>query len=86
MDDTDGFRDAKFDLDADDIKGLSRQFHSLFAAHYCKAVAPLKETITHQVLETWIHANGRLCVIVVGCGAGAGTVAIIEPIRQVIVE
>lgn len=82
--DTGGFRAEKVDLDSDTILGVASQFHKLFAAHYFKALAALQEIVTHEVVASWIQDNDKLCVVDVGCGAGAGSAAFIETVRQIL--
>ena len=84
--DTEGFRTAQTDIDAQDLRGIGKLFHEFFPTHYFKVARSLEEFISLDELKSWIVNSGKLCVIDVGCGSGVASCALIDAIVRVIEE
>ena len=79
---THGFnlQDSKPDLDDGSPFGVAKQFYWYFETHFYKA----QKTLHHSIQETNKHHNNSwinqpyLCVLDIGCGAGAATFALLD--------
>lgn len=58
------------------------QFHTFFPAHYFKAVDTIQNILSHETLVEWLQYNPRLCIVDIGCGAGAGSTAFISTVIE----
>lgn len=66
------------------IKSAATQYYIYFPAHYFKIIYTLEDIIRSDRIRNWIESNRHICVIDIGCGAGAASAAFIETIlRQV---
>lgn len=62
------------------LQSVAAQFHTYFPAHYYKIVEVLHNGLSLDTLVSWLKYNPRLCILDVGCGAGAGSSGFIESI------
>jgi len=67
-------------LQGEDLKSIAIQYYHLFPTHYFKAAHIVENIITDDILINWIKHKQRLCILDIGCGSGAGTAAVIEPV------
>ncbi len=67
-------------LQGEDLKSVAFQYYYLFPTHYFKAAHILENVIGEDRLISWLRHKQRLCILDIGCGAGAGTAACIEAI------
>ncbi len=58
------------------------QFHTFFPAHYFKAFDTVQNILSHETLIEWLQYNSRLCIVDIGCGAGAGSAAFISTVIE----
>lgn len=66
------------------LKSAATQYYIYFPAHYFKIIYTLEDIIGSERIRNWIEYNRHICVIDIGCGAGAASAAFIETIvRQV---
>jgi SAM-dependent methyltransferase len=56
------------------------QFYDLFPAHYFKVVHALERVVGADVLSGWLAHAEQICVLDIGCGAGAASAAFIEAV------
>lgn len=80
-----GYKDLSYSnlkqkLQETDWKHIAFQYYALFPAHYFKAVHTLDYILGEEQLITWLRHRQKVCVLDVGCGAGAGSVAFIEAV------
>lgn len=69
-------------LQKEDWKHTAFQYYYLFPSHYFKAAYVLENVIGQDKLEVWLRHKQRMCVLDIGCGAGAGSAAFLESILQ----
>ncbi|NES02841.1 MAG: RNA-directed DNA polymerase, partial [Okeania sp. SIO2F4] len=62
------------------LKSAAAQYNVFFHAHYFKVIYTLENIITSEKLLDWIDTNQHICLIDIGCGAGAATIAFLERI------
>ncbi|MBD2196295.1 MULTISPECIES: RNA-directed DNA polymerase [Calothrix] len=74
------FKDITRSLSQNTLKSAAAQYYALFPAHYFKLTHTLREIIGLEQLLEWIKYNPHICLIDVGCGAGAASVSFIETI------
>lgn len=67
-------------LQKTDWKHIAFQYYALFPAHYFKAAHILDTIVGEEQLITWLRHRQKICVLDVGCGAGAGSAAFIEAV------
>ncbi|MGQ4646809.1 reverse transcriptase domain-containing protein [Lyngbya aestuarii] len=65
-------------LQGEDLKSVAFQYYNLFPAHYFKAAHILENVVREDNLISWLRHKQRICILDIGCGAGAGTAAVIE--------
>lgn len=65
-------------LEGKDLKDVAFQYYSLFPTHYFKAAHILENVVGEDRLTSWLKHKQRVCILDIGCGAGAGTAAVIE--------
>ncbi|MBE9126297.1 MULTISPECIES: reverse transcriptase domain-containing protein [unclassified Coleofasciculus] len=65
-------------LQGEDLKSVAFQYYHLFPAHYFKAAHILENVVREDSLISWLRHKQRICILDIGCGAGAGTAAVIE--------
>jgi len=65
-------------LKGEELKDLAVQYYHLFPTHYFKAAHVLENVVSEDRLISWLRHKQRICVLDIGCGAGAGTAAVIE--------
>ena len=58
------------------------QFHTYFPAHFFKVCRAIDQIITQPRLVEWLYHNPHICVVDVGCGAGAASVAFIQAVLR----
>ena len=64
------------------FKSAAAQYHLYFPAHFFKVKYSLESIISLEVLQNWLECNSHICLIDVGCGAGAGSIAFVETILR----
>ncbi|MGD1702070.1 DUF6887 family protein [Dapis sp. BLCC M229] len=62
------------------LESAAAQYYYYFPAHYFKVIYTLENIVTSEKLLNWISTNQHICLIDVGCGAGAATIAFLEKI------
>ena len=67
-------------LQSEDLKSSAFQYYRLFPAHYFKAAHILENIISEDRLISWLRHKQKFCILDIGCGAGAGTAAVIEAV------
>ena len=72
------YNNLKQKLQETDWKHIAFQYYALFPAHYFKAAYTLDSIIGEEQLTTWLRHQQKVCVLDVGCGAGAGSAAFLE--------
>lgn len=58
------------------------QYYTLFPAHYFKVVHALDEILGPRMLVDWLSRAPHLCVLDIGCGAGAASAALVAGILR----
>jgi len=74
------YSNLKQKLQETDWKHIAFQYYALFPAHYFKAAHSLDSIIGKEQLTTWLRHKQKVCVLDVGCGAGAGSAAFLEAV------
>ncbi|ODH02426.1 hypothetical protein A4S05_24475 [Nostoc sp. KVJ20] len=74
------YTNLKQKLQESDWKHIAFQYYALFPAHYFKAVHTLDYIVGEEKLITWLRHRQIVCLLDVGCGAGAGSIAFIEAV------
>lgn len=64
------------------FKSAAGQYSLYFPTHYFKVIHTLENIITPEKLLTWLDQNRNICLVDVGCGAGAASIAFVETIRR----
>jgi SAM-dependent methyltransferase len=67
-------------LQQEDLKHIAFQYYNLFPSHYFKSAHSLEYIITEENLINWLRHNQKICVLDIGCGAGAGSAAFLEAV------
>ncbi len=67
-------------LQSEDLKCSAFQYYNLFPAHYFKAAHILENIVNENRLISWLRHKQKFCILDIGCGAGAGTAAVIESV------
>ncbi|MGB3514728.1 MAG: RNA-directed DNA polymerase [Microcoleaceae cyanobacterium] len=62
------------------LESAAAQYYYFFPTHYFKVIYTLENIVTSEKLLNWISTNQHICLIDVGCGAGAATIAFLEKI------
>jgi hypothetical protein len=62
------------------FKSAAAQYSLYFPTHYFKVIHTLENIITPEKLLTWLDQNRNICLVDVGCGAGAASIAFVETI------
>lgn len=73
-----GYTKEKINWEEQDLKSVASQFYTYFPAHFFKVVHSLDNIIGTDKLSDWIHHTPRFCLIDIGCGAGAATIAFLD--------
>ncbi|MEG4206404.1 hypothetical protein QUA20_21065 [Microcoleus sp. Pol7_A1] len=64
------------------FKSAAAQYSLYFPTHYFKVIHTLENIITPEKLLTWLDQNRNICLVDVGCGAGAASIAFVEIILR----
>jgi hypothetical protein len=64
------------------LLSCASQFYDLFPAHYFKVVHTLEEVLNADVLSMWLGHAQQICVLDIGCGAGAASAGFIDGILR----
>lgn len=67
-------------LKGSNLDHIGYQYYRLFPAHYFKASYLLESIIGEDNLISWLQHRQRICILDIGCGAGAGTAAFVESV------
>ncbi len=54
------------------------QYYVLFPAHFFKVTHTLNKVIGSDTLASWLRSTPRICLVDVGCGAGAASAAFVN--------
>lgn len=81
--DADGYRNLPYSnlkqtLQETEWKHIAFQYYALFPAHYFKAVYTLDSIIGEEQIITWLRHRQKICILDIGCGAGAASAAFLE--------
>lgn len=76
------YEEVKRVLEETTLLSAAAQFHTYFPAHYFKVIHCLEQVISRPRLTEWLKHNQRICVVDVGCGAGAASAAFIETVLR----
>ncbi|NEO49809.1 MAG: hypothetical protein F6K55_39210 [Moorea sp. SIO4A3] len=74
------YKNLKNKLHKTDWKHIAFQYYALFHKHYFKAAHTLESIIGTEQIITWLTHRQKVCVLDVGCGAGAGSAAFLETV------
>jgi len=74
------YNNLKGKLQETDWKHIAFQFYALFPTHYFKAAHSLESIIGTDTLISWLRHKQQICVLDIGCGAGAGSAAFLEAV------
>ena len=80
-----GYQNMSYDQCDDNIepfKSAAAQYCCYFPTHYFKVIHTLENIITPEKLLTWLDQNRNICLVDVGCGAGAASIAFVETILR----
>jgi len=69
---------SKKTLHTKSLKHSAFQYYHLFPGHYAKAAHILENVVGEDRILSWLKHKQRICILDIGCGAGAGTAAFIE--------
>lgn len=72
------YQDIRQKLTEETLESAAGQFRAFFPAHYFKVKHTLDEIITQEKLALWLAHNRMVCILDVGCGAGAGSTAFVD--------
>lgn len=64
------------------LQSAAAQYRIYFPAHYFKIIHTLETIITTTKLLDWLKYNPYICIIDIGCNAGAASIAFIETILR----
>ncbi|MEM7131296.1 MAG: RNA-directed DNA polymerase [Chloroflexota bacterium] len=64
------------------LENAAAQFHAYFPTHHFKVIASFHSAVSSDALVSWLQFNPRICILDIGCGAGAGSTAFIETVLQ----
>jgi hypothetical protein len=86
--DADGYRSLTYSnlkqkLQETDWKHIAFQYYALFPAHYFKAAYTLDSVIGEEQIITWLRHRQKVCILDIGCGAGAASAAFLVSVRGV---
>ena len=70
-------RYSKCDDNKEPFKSAAGQYSLYFPTHYFKVIHTLENIITPEKLLTWLDQNRNICLVDVGCGAGAASIAFV---------
>jgi SAM-dependent methyltransferase len=81
--DADGYKSLTYSnlkqkLQETDWKHIAFQYYALFPAHYFKAAYTLDSIIGEEQIITWLRHRQKICILDIGCGAGAASAAFLE--------
>lgn len=65
-------------LTEETLESAAGQFRAFFPTHYFKVKYALDEIVTLEKLALWLAHNRIVCILDVGCGAGAGSTAFVD--------
>lgn len=94
QEDANGYKDVRYPrrgtsemddlLNEPTLKMAAAQYNIYFPTHYFKVIYILENIITPARLLNWIEQNQYLCLIDIGCGAGAASAAFLQTIISTI--
>lgn len=68
------------------LQDCANVYHGIFHAHYFKVLHTLEAVVGFDRLLGWLRHNPYICVVDIGCGAGAGSAAFIGSILRLLDE
>jgi len=79
-----GYQNINCYSQCDDItfKSAAAQYSLYFPTHYFKVIHTLENIITPEKLLTWLDQNRNICLVDVGCGSGAASIAFVETVLR----
>lgn len=72
------YKEIRDKLNEETLESAAGQFRAFFPTHYFKVKHILDEIITPKKLALWLDHNRVVCILDVGCGAGAGSTAFVD--------
>jgi len=73
---------SKCDDNKEPFKSAAAQYSLYFPTHYFKVIHTLENIITPEKLLTWLDQNRNICLVDVGCGSGAASIAFVETVLR----
>lgn len=67
-------------LEESSVQSSAFQFYALFPTHFFKVRHTLEQVIGIDTFCGWLNFNPYLCVVDIGCGAGAASAAVLEAV------
>ncbi|PSB42242.1 hypothetical protein C7B67_25590 [filamentous cyanobacterium Phorm 6] len=74
------YNNLKQKLQETDWKHIAFQYYALFPAHYFKAAHSLEFILKEEQLISWLRHKQKVCILDIGCGAGAASAAFLETV------
>ena len=74
------YKNLKQKILATDWKNIAFQYYALFPTHYFKAIYTLDTVIGEERLLSWLRHQQKICLLDVGCGGGAASVAFVDSV------
>lgn len=67
---------------ATDWKHIAFQYYTFFPTHYFKALYTLDNVVGEERLLSWLRHRQKICLLDIGCGGGAASVAFVGKVIQ----
>lgn len=74
------YNNLKQKLQETDWKHIAFQYYALFPTHYFKAAHSLEFILKEEQLISWLRHKQKVCILDIGCGAGAASAAFLETV------
>ena len=79
---TQSYDSIKNGLEEQSLLSAAGQFRAYFPGHCFKVLQTLEAIIEQDTLIEWLRHNPRICLMDIGCGAGAGSAAFVQSIMR----
>lgn len=76
------FAGIKRSLYGDTLEDCANVYHGFFPAHHFKVLHTLETVVGYDRILGWLRHNPHICIVDIGCGAGAGSSAVIGTILR----
>ena len=60
------------------LQNAAAQFHTYFPGHHFKVIEVLQNALSKDTVLNWLKYNPHICILDIGCGAGAASSGFIE--------